>query len=128
MERSCSSVSEWNTTMSSTRLRNSGLKSFLTSDIAVLVDGPVVEAAAGALHREAQGRGPGDLAGTDVARHDDDGVAEVDLAPLAVGEAALLEDLEQDVEEVGVGLLDLVEEHDEIGLWRTALVSSPPSS
>ena len=47
-----------------------------------------------------------------VGRHDDDGVLEVDRAPLGVGEAPVLQDLEQGVEDVGVGLLDLVEEHD----------------
>ena len=47
----------------------------------------------------------------EVRRHDQHGVAEVDRAALAVGEAALLEDLQQRVEHVGVGLLDLVEEH-----------------
>ena len=37
------------------------------------------------------------------------------MATLAVGEATLLQNLEQDVEDVGVGLLDLVEEDDGVG-------------
>src|SRR5581483_1072536 len=46
----------------------------------------------------------------EVAGHDDDRVAEVDGAALRVREAALVEDLQQDVEDLGVRLLDLVEE------------------
>ena len=48
----------------------------------------------------------------DVRGHDDDGVLEVDGAALAVGEAAVVEDLQQDVEDVVVRLLDLVEQDD----------------
>src|SRR5438552_768992 len=40
----------------------------------------------------------------EVARHDDDGVAEVDAAPLGVCEPAFVEDLQQHVEHLGVGL------------------------
>ena len=46
----------------------------------------------------------------DVRRHDDDGVPEVDRAALRVGEPAVVEDLQQDVEDVGMRLLDLVEQ------------------
>ena len=42
-------------------------------------------------------------------------------AALAVGEATLLEDLQQRVEHVGVGLFDLVEQHDA----RTACAARP---
>src|SRR5579885_1607778 len=52
-----------------------------------------------------------EVGGAQVRGHDQHGVAEVDRAPLGVGEATLLEDLQQRVEDVGVGLLDLVEEH-----------------
>ena len=45
-----------------------------------------------------------------------DGVAEVDRAALGVGQAAVVEDLQQRVEDVGVRLLDLVEQHDRVGL------------
>ena len=40
---------------------------------------------------------------------------------MAVGEAAVIQNLEQDVEHVGVGLFDLVEEQDAVGpaeRWR----------
>jgi len=56
-----------------------------------------------------------DLGGADVRGHDDDRVAEVDRAALRVGEAPVLEDLEEDVEHVRVCLLDLVEEDDAVG-------------
>ena len=51
----------------------------------------------------------------EVRGHDDHGVAEVDRPALAVGQSAVVEDLEQDVEDVPVGLLDLVEQDDRIG-------------
>jgi len=52
------------------------------------------------------------IGGAEVRRHDDDGVLEVDRATLRVGQPAVLQDLQQRVEDVGVGLLDLVEQHD----------------
>ena len=56
-----------------------------------------------------------DAGGADVGGHDDDGVFEVDGAALAVGEAAVVEDLEQDVEDIVVGLFDFVKENDGVG-------------
>jgi hypothetical protein len=53
----------------------------------------------------------GDLVRGEVARQDDDRVLEVDEAPLAVGEHALVEHLVEQVHHVGIGLLALVEEH-----------------
>ena len=49
-------------------------------------------------------------AGTQVGGQDQDRVAEVDRAALAVGQPALVEHLQQHVEHVGVGLFDLVEQ------------------
>jgi hypothetical protein len=49
------------------------------------------------------------------AGHDDHRVREVREAAAAVGEATVVEHLEQDVEDVGVRLLHLVEEHDAVG-------------
>ena len=46
-----------------------------------------------------------------VRGHDHDRIAEVDRAALAVGQPAVVEQLQQDVEHVGVGLLDLVQQH-----------------
>ncbi len=51
----------------------------------------------------------------DVAGHDEDGVFEVDGAALTVGDAAVVEDLEEDIEDIGVGLFDFVEEDDAVG-------------
>ena len=76
----------------------------------------VVAQAHGVGLGEAQRGVLGDHAGADVARHDDDDVAEVDGAPLGVGQPAVFEDLQQDVEDVGVRLFDLVEQHDAVGL------------
>ena len=52
---------------------------------------------------------------TEVRRHHEDDVAEVDRASLAVGQAAVVEDLQEDVERLGVGLLDLVEQDHGVG-------------
>ena len=66
--------------------------------------------------REAHRRVVGDLLRADVRRHDHDRVTEVDGAALRVGQATVLEDLQQDVEDVRVGLLDLVEQQHAVRL------------
>ena len=50
-----------------------------------------------------------------IGGQDDHGVAEVDGAPVAVGQPPVVEHLQQQVEDVGMGLLDLVEEDHLIG-------------
>ena len=50
----------------------------------------------------------------DVAGHDDERVFEIDRAALAVGQPAVIEHLQQDVENVVVRLFDFVEEHDAV--------------
>ena len=55
------------------------------------------------------------ILGADVRRQDDDRVAEVDRAALAVGQASVIEHLQQHVEHVGVRLLDLVEQDHLVG-------------
>ena len=52
----------------------------------------------------------------DVGGQDEDGVAEIDRAAERVGQAAVLQDLQEQLDDVRVGLLDLVEEHDGVGL------------
>ena len=47
----------------------------------------------------------------DVAGHHDDRVREIDGAALAVGQAAVVEHLQQHVEHVAMGLFDFVEQH-----------------
>ena len=42
--------------------------------------------------------------------HDDDGVLEVGGTALVVGQTAIVENLQQDVEDIGMGLLDFVEQ------------------
>ena len=56
------------------------------------------------------------LAAAHVAGHDQHRVAEVDRAAEAVGQLAVLQHLQQDVEDVRVGLLDLVEQDHRVGL------------
>jgi len=48
-------------------------------------------------------------------RHGEHDIAEADHSSLAVGEGALVHHLAQQRVDVGMGLLDLVEEHDRIG-------------
>ena len=57
-------------------------------------------------------RGLPQIGRTEVRGHDQHGVAEVDRATLGVGQATLFENLQQRVEDIGMGLLDLVEQHD----------------
>ena len=61
----------------------------------------------------------------EVRGHDDDRVLEVHRAPLGVGQAAVVEQLEQDVEDVVVRLLDLVEEEDGVRLAAHRLGELP---
>ena len=57
---------------------------------------------------------PERLAGAGVGGQDEDGVAEVGLATVVVGQRRVVHDLEQDVVDVLVGLLDLVHDHDAV--------------
>src|SRR5213078_2298192 len=111
IRRRSSSARASNTMISSMRLMNSGLKVRLTSEDHfrdVLVDCRHV----GRL--EAHRALLLDEASADVRRHDDDRVLEVHPVPEAVGEVAVFEHLQQDVEDIGMGLLDLVEQHHRI--------------
>src|SRR5690625_3248877 len=54
----------------------------------------------------------GDIAGTQVGGHDDDRVLKVHDPTLRVGQATIFQNLQQRVEDIGVGLFDLVEQHD----------------
>ncbi len=62
-----------------------------------------------------------DDVGPEVRRGDDDGIAEIHHAPLAVGQPAVIEDLQQDVVDIRVRLLDLVEQDHRIGPTPHAL-------
>src|SRR6202011_895814 len=50
----------------------------------------------------------------DVRRHDDDGVLEVDGVAQSVGQLAVFKNLQQNVEDIGVRLLNFVEQNDRI--------------
>src|ERR1700755_1839307 len=94
----CSRVSWWKMTMSSTRFKNSGLKfSRRTSSTASLTC--FSSSATACISQSPQVRG-----------HDQHGVLEVHRAALRVGQAAVVENLQEYVENVGVRLLYLVEE------------------
>ena len=56
-----------------------------------------------------------EIGGADVAGHDDDGVFEVHGPALVVREAAVVQQLEQDVEHIRVGLFNLVKEEHAVG-------------
>ena len=56
-----------------------------------------------------------------IGGQDDDGVLEVHCAALAVGDAAVVQYLQQDVEHIGVGLLHLIEEDDGVGFSSDCL-------
>ena len=53
--------------------------------------------------------------GPQVAGHDDNCVPEINGPAVAVSQPSVLQDLEQDVEHIGMGFLDLVEEHHPVG-------------
>src|SRR5207302_1666348 len=57
----------------------------------------------------------------DVAGHGDNGVAEIDRAAVAIGQATFIENLQQDIEDVAVGLFDLVQQNHAIGTAMDSL-------
>jgi hypothetical protein len=65
--------------------------------------------------------------GADIGGEDDQRVLEVDAPARAVLHLPLVEHLEEDFVHVGMGLLDLVEQHDGIGLAAHRLGQPPPS-
>ena len=87
-----------------------------------LLDLPLDEFAHGALPVPRIGGGEPqgclllDIPGAQVGSHDDDRVPEVHGVPEAVGEPAVLEHLEQEVPDIGVGFFELVEEQHRIGV------------
>src|SRR5262249_56666027 len=61
----------------------------------------------------------------EVRGHDHDRVPEIHRATLPIREPSVVEKLQQDVEDVAVGLLDLVEEHDRVGTTAHGLRELP---
>ena len=84
----------------SRRLRNSGVNIRLMAS----VSSPVALCAAEAHRRLGQ------VGRARIRRHDQDDVAEVDLLAVVVGELAVIHHLQKDVEQVGMRLLDLVQQ------------------
>ena len=97
----CSRSSAWKKMISSIRLRNSGRKCARSASITWRRVPP--------SRRSAECR---DELAAEVRRHDDDRVLEIDRSALAVGQPAIVEQLQQDVQHFGVRLFDLVEQHD----------------
>ena len=64
---------------------------------------------------EAQRAALKEVARADVGGHNDDRVLEAGPAPLRILEAAVLQNLQQQVEHVGVSLFHLVEQHHRVG-------------
>jgi hypothetical protein len=62
-----------------------------------------------------------DRCGPDVRGHDHDRVLEVHVPALGVGQASLLQHLQEDVEHVGMRLLDLVQQHHRVRLAADGL-------
>lgn len=54
----------------------------------------------------------------EIAGADDDGVFKVDDLSFGIGEPAFIEDLEEEVEDIGVGFFDFIEKYD--GIWASA--------
>ena len=72
--------------------------------------------AAMARHEEGDIKGAlAEAGGAQVAGHDDDGVSEIDGPSVAIGQPPVIQYLEQDVKDVGMGFFDLVEEHHPVG-------------
>ena len=55
------------------------------------------------------------FAGEQVGSHDDDGVFEIHRATFVVGEATIIEHLQENVEDIGMGFFNLIEKHDRVG-------------
>jgi hypothetical protein len=91
----------------SRRLRNSGLKTFSNACWS------------------AADRPGGQFPRADVRRHQKDDLAEVGLLAVRVGQRAVVHDLQQDVEDVRVGLLDLVEQQNGVGRLADRLGQQP---
>ena len=66
--------------------------------------------------QELRTHGGSQLFARGIRRHDDDGVLEVGGTALVVRQTTVVKHLQEDVEHVGMGLLNLIEQHDGVGL------------
>ena len=53
--------------------------------------------------------------GSDVGGHNDNGVSEIDFASKAIGDLAILENLQENVPDIGVGFFDFIKKDDAVG-------------
>ena len=119
MDRISSRVRLRKTTEASIRFRNSGRNRFFSSPRTLSFMRSYSATAMASFVTtgpEANGRVALEAQGAHVAGHDHDRVPEVDAPALRIGELPVLEDLEQDVEDLGVRLLDFVEKDDAVAL------------
>ena len=86
------------------------------------VDRLVVALALGAVEAD---RGLGEFARAGVGGHDEDDVLEIDALAVVVGELAVIHHLQQDVEQVGMRLLDLVEQEHAMRVLVDAVGEQP---
>ena len=89
-----------NEIIASSRLRNSGVNSRLIASSSSPVRMSLPKPIAGLAM----------LGGAGIGGHDQDDVAEIDDLAVVVGELPVIHHLQQDVEEIGMRLLDLVEQ------------------
>ena len=116
-----------NDTIASRRLRNSGLKTFSIGLFRALLRRllPAVDGAVG-RGRIPEADGPGaQLARAGVRGHDQHHLAEVGLAAVVVGQRGVVHHLQQDVEDVGVRLLDFVEQQHRVGMLADRVDEQP---
>ena len=61
-----------------------------------------------------------------VGSQDDDGIFKIHCAALAIGNAAVVQHLQQDVEHIGMGFFHFVEQDDAVGLASHRFCELPP--
>ena len=65
------------------------------------------------------------LTGPGIGGHDDDGILKVHLPPVGIRDLAVIQNLQQDVQHIRMGLFDLVEQHHGVGLAPDLLRQLP---
>ena len=70
--------------------------------------------------------GRGQISRTGIRRHDQHDVAEIHRLAVVVGQLAVVHHLQQDVEQVGMGLLDFVEQQHAVGILVDAIGEQAP--
>ncbi len=70
--------------------------------------------------------GPADPLGTGIGGHDNDDIAEIGRAAIGIGKRPVIHDLQQQIIDIGMRLLDLIEEQYGMRVFIIASVNSPP--